>query len=218
MKGPVIKKEHVQSLLDTRFIRVFDLQYAPGKHYYDATRHRADELNCLLDEEEARKAVADAVGLITVLLLPSGEEKLLLSWEYRYPCGRFLLSPPAGLIDPEDRRGEEPLLDAAKRELSEETGLTVKEGDVLTVVNPLVYSSPGMTDESNALVLAILHVNSLDALTQKGASGSECFDGFCLLDRRQARELLISGRDPHGHFYSVYTWAALMCFVSGLWK
>ena len=35
---PMIKKQQVETVYDSRFIKVFDLQYEPGKHYFDATR------------------------------------------------------------------------------------------------------------------------------------------------------------------------------------
>ena len=35
---PIIKKEQVETVYDSRFIKVFDLQYEPGKHYFDAAR------------------------------------------------------------------------------------------------------------------------------------------------------------------------------------
>lgn len=75
-----------------------------------------------------------------------------------------------------------------------------------------------MTDESNALALVILHLDNLDEMNQKGGVGSECFDGFSLIDKEKARELLKKGVDDKGHFYSVYTWSALMYFVSDMWK
>ena len=86
------------------------------------------------------------------------------------------------------------------------------------VVNPCLFSSPGMTDESNALVCAVLHPEDLSHLTQAGAVSSECFDGFVLLSKAKAQEILRQGRDAHGMFYSVYTWAALLYFVSDLWE
>ena len=39
-KTPVIRLEDVDILLDTRYIKVADLRYAPGKHYYDVSRRR----------------------------------------------------------------------------------------------------------------------------------------------------------------------------------
>ena len=75
-----------------------------------------------------------------------------------------------------------------------------------------------MTDESNALACAVIHLNDTSALTQQGAVGSELFEGFELLTAADAREILKTGRDREGLFYSVYTWAALMYFISDLWK
>ena len=37
---PEIKRENVKTLFESPYLRVADLQYAPGKHYYDATRHK----------------------------------------------------------------------------------------------------------------------------------------------------------------------------------
>ena len=41
---PIIKKENVVSLFESRFIKVFDLQYDEGKHYYDATRRPLEKI------------------------------------------------------------------------------------------------------------------------------------------------------------------------------
>ena len=49
-----------------------------------------------------------------------------------------------------------------------------------------------------------------------GAVGQECFDGFVLLNREKAEEILRKGVDDNGRFYSVYTWIALMCFCTGM--
>ena len=92
------------------------------------------------------------------------------------------------------------------------------EGDRVFTVNPLVFSTPGMTDESNALVCAVLHGADLSALSQEGAEGSEQFDGFALLTKADARKVFCEGRDERGNFYPLYTWAALSYFVSDAWK
>lgn len=215
---PELKKEQVKPLFESRFIKVYDLQYAEGKHYYDATRRPADDLMAIKSNEEFKQALPDAVTCVVILTKGEEEPTLLLSYEYRYPAGQFLLSPPAGLLDPEDKETASPLLATAKREIQEETGLTLTETDRLFSISPLLFSSPGMTDESNALVCAVVEVTDTASLSQKGAVGSECFNGFELITKDAARKLLADGRDKNGLFYSVYTWAALMYFVSDLWK
>lgn len=218
---PEITSEKVKPLLETKFLNVYDLQYEEGKHYFDASRRKKEDLMAVKSKEEFKVALPDAVTCVVVLKGLS-EPLLLLSKEYRYPAGQFLLSPPAGLLDAEDLKLAQnsqglALLSAARREIWEETGISIKEGDTLKVINPLLFSTPGMTDESNGLVLAVVHLDSLDKLTQDGAVGSECFDGFCLLTKSQALDILKNGRDMDGLYYSVYTWAALMYFVTDMW-
>ena len=215
---PEIKKEHVKPLFESKFIKVFDLQYEEGKHYFDATRRSADNLMAIKSDEEFKAALPDAVTCVVILNIEGDEPKLLLDYEYRYPAGQFLLSPPAGLLDPEDANTAAPLLATAKREIEEETGLILKETDRLFTINPLLFSTPGMTDESNALVCAVIELNDTNSLSQEGAVGSECFNGFELITKEDASKLLQNGRDKNGIFYSVFTWAALMYFVSDLWK
>ncbi len=54
-------------------------------------------------------------------------------------------------------------------------------------------------------------------MTQAGAVGGECFDGFVLVTKEEAMKILRDGVDADGFYYSGYTWMALMCFVTGLW-
>lgn len=213
-----IKKENVEMVFESPYVRVADLQYAPGRHYYDATRRRPEDLVAVMPDEEFGAMLPDGVSCIVILDRPGEEPKLLLSREFRYPAGRFMLSVPAGLMDEKDKGEEDPIRTTALREIREETGLEAGEGDSLTVINPVLFSSPGLTDETNALVCVVLHSADPAALSQEGAEGSEQFDGFALLDRERAAEILRQGRDDRGNFYSVYTWAALIYFVAGLWK
>ena len=212
--NPEINKEKVETLYENRFLKCFDLQYAEGKHYYVASRRDREDLVAGKTDEEFRSMLPDAVTIAVVLHLPGNETRLLLSYEYRYPAGQFLLSPVAGLLDPEDRKAENPLVTAAVREIREECGLTVKESDRVTVLNPCAFSTPGMTDESNAFLCAEITLDNLDDLNQDGAEGSELFDGFELLDRERAQEIFRTGRDEHGNFYSLAAWMVLSIYLS----
>ena len=209
-----INKDRIETLYESRFLNMFDLQYAEGRHYYEATRRSKDSLVLKKNDAEFRSMLPDAVTIAVILHLPGNETRLLMSYEYRYPVGQFLLSPVAGLLDPEDHSGPDPLVSAAIREIREETGLTVKEADKVYVLNPCAFSSPGMTDESNAFLCAELTLDSLDALNQDGAEGSELFNGFELLDRQRAQEIFRTGRDEQGNFYSLAAWMVLSIFLS----
>ena len=210
----IINKDHIEALYEARFLNMYDLQYAKGKHYFVATRRGKENLTAKKSDAEFREMLPDAVTIAVVLHLSGNETRLLMSYEYRYPVGQFLLSPVAGLLDPDDRENDDPLVSAAIREIREETGLTVKESDKVYVLNPCAFSSPGMTDESNAFLCAEITLDNLDDLNQNGAEGSELFNGFELLDRKQAQEIFRTGRDKHGNFYSLAAWMVLSIFLS----
>ena len=209
-----INREQIEALYEARFLNMYDLQYAEGKHYFEATRRGKDNLVVKKSDAEFREMLPDAVTIAVVLHLPGNETRLLMSYEYRYPVGQFLLSPVAGLLDPEDQKSDNPLVNAAIREIREETGLTVKESDKVYVLNPCAFSSPGMTDESNAFLCAEITLDSLDDLNQNGAEGSELFDGFELLNRERAQAIFRNGRDEHGSFYSLAAWMVLSIYLS----
>ncbi|MDO4962216.1 MAG: NUDIX hydrolase [Eubacteriales bacterium] len=212
----IIKREHVKECFDGRFVRLYDLQYAEGRHYFDASRRAVDDIFALKDDEEFKTALPDAV---TVIVIVKGETpRLLLSTEFRYPTGQFLLGAPAGLIDEADKQTDNPLFSATVREVKEETGISIKSHDQLSIVNPLLFSTPGLSDECNALICALISEEDLGTLSTDGAEGTEVFGDFKIVTKEEAVKLLKDGRDEHGIFYSMYTWAALMYFVSDMWR
>ena len=108
------QENDIKTLFDGKFIKVYDLEYEKDKHYLNASRRNLDDLVCLKDDEEFKSMKPDAVTIIAII-----NGKLLMTKEYRYPCGQYLLSPPAGLMD----KGDENVIETAIRELKEETGL-----------------------------------------------------------------------------------------------
>lgn len=85
-----------------------------------------------------------------VILALDGPDHVILVEQYRVPLGRNCLELPAGLIGDEDGGEGEDDLDAAGRELIEETGYRAARLENLGNF----YSSPGMISESFTLVRA----------------------------------------------------------------
>ena len=214
IKAPKIEKSKIETVFDNKYLKFYKMDCGNGLMYYQASRRDKDNLIALKADEDYEKLLPDAVTCVLVIKTPGEEPRLYMEHEFRYPTAHFLLSPPAGLIDPSDAQsGEDPRILAAKREIKEETGVEVKATDEIKVVSPLFFSTPGMTDESNAIVCATVELPDLSSLTNDGAEGSECIDGYSLLTKDEAKAILKKCTDEQGHYFSVFTWCILMYFV-----
>lgn len=94
--------------------------------------------------EEAKREVVTHPGAVTVLAI-SNDENILLVRQFRKSCDQVLLEIPAGKLE----RGED-TLEAAKRELEEETGYQAREWQHLHSF----FTSPGFADELIHLYVA----------------------------------------------------------------
>lgn len=94
---------------------------------------------------EAVREVVEHHGAVGVVALDA-EDRIVMISQYRHPLGRRLLELPAGLLD---QPGEDPV-EAVKRELIEETGLSARTMSLLIDV----AASPGFTDEAVRIYLA----------------------------------------------------------------
>lgn len=72
------------------------------------------------------------------------EGRILVEWQYRYARRQHFVEIPAGKLDP-----GEGFLDAARRELVEETGYSAREWAPLTTIHPAI----GFADEQIEIFL-----------------------------------------------------------------
>lgn len=87
-------------------------------------------------------------AVVIVAVTDRGE--LVLTEQYRVPLGAPVIDLPAGLVGDEPGSADEPMVEAARRELLEETGFQADTMAFLTE-GP---TSAGLTDESHAFFLA----------------------------------------------------------------
>lgn len=85
---------------------------------------------------------ANASGVVAVIAVTL-EQQLILTEQFRPPVGKMVIDLPAGLAGDIADQADELLVEAAKRELVEETGYTAKVWKQLYTAP----SSPGMTNE-----------------------------------------------------------------------
>ncbi len=126
-------------LTDLKWLNLFDVDYLDqdGGHRSWQLASRSRRPKCITGKFN----VPDAVVIVP---FHTAEKKIVIIKEYRVPLADYEYGFPAGLIDP-----GETIEQTARREMQEETGLTVTR--FLKISAP-VYSSAGMTDESVAMV------------------------------------------------------------------
>jgi len=115
----------------------------------------------LLERDGWEFASRSNARCVVVLVAVTADEELILVEQYRKPVKARVIELPAGLVgdhvDP-----DESILDAAARELEEETGYVASQLEVL-ITCP---SSAGMSDEMLSFVLA-------KGLTRVGPGGGD---------------------------------------------
>ncbi|MFD1176279.1 NUDIX hydrolase [Paenibacillus puldeungensis] len=144
----------------------------------------------LPDGALATREIVKHPGAVAVLALRN--DRLLLVDQYRQAMGRCELEIPAGKLE----KGEDPM-EAAKRELQEETGYRC---DKITHLHSF-YTSPGFADE-------IIHLYWTDQLTAgEMALDEDEFIEVYEVTLEEAQQYIIEGRIADAKtIMAVYIW------------
>jgi len=144
----------------------------------------------LPDGRPATREVVLHPGAVAVLAIHEG--RMLVVEQYRKPLNRSLVEVPAGKLEP----GEDPM-EAARRELKEETGFTARE------LVPLIsfYTAPGFSNELIHLYFA------RDVVPGEASPDDTEFLTCSALTLEEARQAAASGaiRDAKT-IAAVYAW------------
>ncbi len=172
----MIKK--LTSLKETKFLNLYDAEYTNKKgnenHWIIASRKNYTNM-----EKQLFEGKIDDVDAVLICAFHKDSKKLVLIKQFRVPLNDYVYELPAGLIEP-----KESILTALERELKEETGLSVCEVDY-NKTKDKVYLSPGMTDESVALV----YCTCTGEISKKYLEDDEDIEAI-LISPSEAKELL----------------------------
>lgn len=135
----------IEKLTDCKYVNLYGLKATSIHHtpvsYYVASRAKSIEELKL----KTKKNTPD--GVIIYSIYGEKKDKVVLVRQYRYTLDDYIYEFPAGLVEP----GEE-YHEAAKREMYEETGLTLSPLKVEGAFEKPYFTTVGMTDESCATV------------------------------------------------------------------
>jgi ADP-ribose pyrophosphatase len=122
------------------------MKITSSKQVYDCGLFRVTEDKAVDPKTkfEIKRSVVRHIGS-AVMMAVDDKKRVLLVRQYRLPADKYLWELPAGRLDD----GEKPL-QAAKRELKEETGYTAKKWTKLASY----YASPGFVQERMTIFLA----------------------------------------------------------------
>ena len=130
----------IEKKTSNRFLNHYELEaiHRDGSvsPYYVASRARD------ISELKAVTHVNKPDGVILYGVYGEDKDHVVLIRQYRYPLGGFVYEFPAGLVE----EGED-MMEAAIREMYEETGLTFVPRDAGSYSRPF-FTTIGMTDES----------------------------------------------------------------------
>ena len=159
-----IKKIDKDSYFLHRYNLVYENKCNDIKEYEIVSRNKSMTLNSL-------GQCNNAISIVGIK-----DDKMLLLREFRLAINQLIYNFPCGLID----EGETPL-EAAKRELKEETGLDIIS---ITKMLPSSYSAMGFSDEKTCLIFA-----KVDGVFEQSTSPNEEIEPI-FVSREEMRELL----------------------------
>lgn len=174
------KINKINTLAETKYLKLYDAEYTnrvgENKNWTIASRKSIEKLEGTFFNE-----IEDKVDAVAIIAKHIEKNKLVLIKQFRVPINDYVIEFPAGLID-----GEEEIEKAIKRELKEETGL-----DLLEIheekSNRKVYLSPGMTDES----IAMMYCSCKGEVSLENLEDDEDIE-VLLLDKEEVKQLLNS--------------------------
>jgi ADP-ribose pyrophosphatase len=168
-------------LAETRFLRLVDHD---GWAFVERTNARA----------------------VVVIVSLTAERRLLFVEQHRVPVGRKVIEFPAGLVGDEPGHEQEDLIEAARRELLEETGY---QAATLRLVSTSA-TSPGMTNELVRFILA----SDLTKVGKGGGTPSEDIrvhevvlrEARAWLTERERQGTLLAAKVFAGLFFAHEAW------------
>lgn len=181
--------EELITLSQTKFLNFYEALYknkkGEEKRWTIVSRKQENIMKAQLLEDKE-----DDVDAVLIVARHEETNQLVLIRQFRIPINDYIYELPAGLID----KGES-YETSAKRELKEETGLDLIE---IKECASKVYLSPGMTDES----VALIHCTCKGEISKAYMEADEDIEPMTI-SKETAKEILNSGHKIDAKAYLI---------------
>lgn len=171
-----MKLKSIKKTKTGKFLNMYNATYINSENnekIYELVSREAE----LTKEKFQQCKQAEAVGMI---IFSIARDKILVQKEFRLACNSWVINFPGGLIN----IGEN-CIDAAKRELREETGLEISS--VIEVLQP-ACTAVGVSDEEAYTVIGTARRSEF----KKSTSADEEIEPMWI-DKEQAKKLINTG-------------------------
>jgi ADP-ribose pyrophosphatase len=170
--------KNLAPLAESKFLSLYDAQYenknGKEKHWIIASRKNFETLKAQYSGEREEK-----IDAVIIAAFHKETKNLVIIKQFRIPLNDYVYELPAGLLD-----ADESIETAVRRELKEETGLSLLSINYERSRRK-VYISAGMTDESVAMVYCTCE----GTLSNQYLEADEDIEAF-LITQEEAKEFL----------------------------
>ena len=188
MTGGALKITKVKKITDYPFLNMYEVAYRDL-----GGREKIWQIASRSDPPKSISGKFDLPDAVVIVPYHRKQQKMAIIREFRIPLNDYQYGFPAGLVDP-----GESVEETVKRELFEETGLTVTD---IVRISPPIYNSSGITDESISMVYVECEG---EHRREKNTSGSEDIETL-FVDAPEAAALCGRGDIK----FDVKTWLVL---------
>jgi len=187
----------VKGLARTKFLGLYELEYGhrgKSRKWVFCSRKQKETIEAELKGEQP--ASPDAVVIFATV-----GNRVVVTKEFRPVVGGYEYGLPAGLVD-----GGESEEEAARRELFEETGLTVAD---VRYTSPILYSSAGCMNEC----VKIVSCTAEGEISADHCEPGEDIQTF-LMDAAQVKRLVHATDEFAGVKIGAKAWPLLMAWIA----
>ena len=184
-----MERRKITEISENRIYRLLERRKTCSNTRFDVFFDTVEDFDGNITEDFliVRPRIQTAEMVAAVCILPELDGKIGLMKGYRHQLGRQVWQAPAGFVE----ENESPV-EAALRELMEETALSGEPGKVFSL--GMYFPDPGLIEGR----VALFYAQCTASASRNRVSGEVGTGGLHFLSRKELLELIVSSQDLGG--------------------